>query len=36
MNIAVWIIQGLLALMFAMAGAMKSTQSRDQLVKRLP
>jgi uncharacterized membrane protein YphA (DoxX/SURF4 family) len=36
MNIAVWIIQGILALMFLMAGIMKSTQPKDKLVKSLP
>jgi len=36
MNIAVWIIQCILALMFLMAGIMKSTQPKDKLVKSLP
>jgi uncharacterized membrane protein len=36
MNIAVWIIQGLLAIMFAMAGIMKSTQPKEKLLKTLP
>jgi uncharacterized membrane protein YphA (DoxX/SURF4 family) len=36
MNIAVWIIQGILALMFLMAGIMKSTQPKEKLVKSLP
>jgi uncharacterized membrane protein YphA (DoxX/SURF4 family) len=36
MNIVVWIIQGMLALMFAMAGIMKSTQPKDKLAKSLP
>ena len=36
MDIAVWIIQGILALMFLMAGIMKSTQPKDKLVKSLP
>lgn len=36
MNIAVWIIQGILALMFLMAGIMKSTQPKEKLVKNLP
>ncbi len=31
MNIALWIAQGVLALMFAMAGAMKATQSKEKL-----
>lgn len=33
MNIALWIIQGILAAMFAMTGAMKSTQPIDKLLK---
>lgn len=33
MNIALWIIQGILAAMFGMAGVMKSTQPIPQLVK---
>lgn len=33
MNTALWITQGILAAMFAMAGVMKSTQSIDKLVK---
>lgn len=36
MNIAVWIIQGILAVMFLMAGIMKSTQPKEKLVKSLP
>lgn len=36
MGIAVWIIQGILALMFLMAGIMKSTQPKDKLVNSLP
>jgi uncharacterized membrane protein YphA (DoxX/SURF4 family) len=36
MNIAVWIIQGILALMFLMAGITKSVQPKDKLVKTLP
>lgn len=35
MNIALWVAQGLLALMFAMAGAMKMTQPIDKLAKRM-
>lgn len=31
MNIVLWILQGLLALMFLMAGLMKATQSKDKL-----
>lgn len=33
MNIALWIVQGILAAMFGMAGVMKSTQPIDKLVK---
>jgi uncharacterized membrane protein YphA (DoxX/SURF4 family) len=36
MNIVVLIIQGALALIFLMAGIMKSTQPKDKLVKSLP
>jgi uncharacterized membrane protein YphA (DoxX/SURF4 family) len=36
MELTVWIIQGILALMFLMAGIMKSTQPKDKLVKSLP
>lgn len=36
MNITVWIIQGLLAAMFAMAGVMKTTQPMEKLEKSLP
>lgn len=36
MDLTVWIIQGILALMFLMAGIMKSTQPKDKLVKSLP
>jgi uncharacterized membrane protein YphA (DoxX/SURF4 family) len=36
MNTIVWIIQGILALIFAMAGIMKTTQPKDKLVKSLP
>lgn len=31
MNIALWIAQGILAVMFVMAGLMKSTQSKEKL-----
>ena len=31
MNIALWILQGLLAIMFLMAGMMKATKSKDGL-----
>ncbi len=33
MNVALWIIQGILAAMFTMAGVMKATQPLDKLVK---
>ena len=33
MNSTLWIIQGILAAIFAMAGVMKSTQPMDKLVK---
>lgn len=33
MNTALWIAQGILAAMFAMAGVMKSTQPIDKLIK---
>jgi uncharacterized membrane protein YphA (DoxX/SURF4 family) len=36
MNTAVWIIQGILASMFLMAGIMKSTQPKEKLLKSLP
>jgi uncharacterized membrane protein YphA (DoxX/SURF4 family) len=36
MNLAVLIIQGILALMFIMAGIMKSTQPKERLIKSLP
>lgn len=36
MNIFLWIIQGLLAAMFVMAGLMKSTQPKEKLVDNLP
>ncbi len=36
MNIVIWIIQGVLALMFLLAGAMKSTQQKEKLLKSLP
>lgn len=31
MNIALWIVQGLLAVMFLMAGLMKATKSKEEL-----
>ncbi|MBZ4521851.1 DoxX family protein [Mycobacterium avium] len=36
MNIALWILQGVLAAMFLMAGLMKTTQPKDRLAPRLP
>ncbi len=34
MNIALWIVQGLLALLFLMAGLMKVSKSKEELKKR--
>ena len=36
MNIALWIVQGILALMFIMAGIMKATQPKEKLLPKLP
>lgn len=36
MNIALWIVQGLLAAMFLLAGITKSTQPREKLAKQMP
>jgi uncharacterized membrane protein len=36
MNIALWIVQGILATMFSMAGIMKLTQPKEKLSKQLP
>jgi uncharacterized membrane protein len=36
MNIALWIVQGLLALAFGMAGSGKLTQPKEKLVKQMP
>lgn len=36
MNTALWIIQGLLAAMFAMAGTTKLTQPKEKLEKQFP
>jgi uncharacterized membrane protein len=36
MNIFLWILQGLLAAMFVMAGVMKTTQPKEKLAPRLP
>lgn len=35
MNIALWIGQGLLAIMFLMAGSMKATRPKEQLAERM-
>jgi len=35
MNIALWIVQALLALAFGMAGAMKSTQPKEKLAAQM-
>jgi uncharacterized membrane protein YphA (DoxX/SURF4 family) len=35
-NIVLWIVQGLLAAMFLMAGITKSTQPREKLAKQMP
>ncbi|WP_158845692.1 DoxX family protein [Saccharothrix deserti] len=36
MNVFLWIVQAVLAAMFAMAGVMKSTQPKDKLVEKMP
>lgn len=36
MNVALWIVAAVLAVMFAMAGVMKSTQPKDKLAEKLP
>lgn len=36
MNIALWVVQGLLGLMFLMAGVMKASQPVEGLVESLP
>lgn len=35
MNIALWIVQGLLALVFLMAGGMKMMQPKDQILEKM-
>ncbi len=35
MNITLWVLQGLLALVFLMAGLMKATQSREKLASQM-
>ncbi|MEV6165616.1 DoxX family protein [Streptomyces sp. NPDC052052] len=36
MNVALWIVAGALAVMFAVAGVMKSIQSKEELAQKLP
>lgn len=36
MNIAIWILQGLLAAMFTMAGLMKATTPKEKLAEKMP
>lgn len=36
MNVFLWVLQIVLALVFAMAGVMKSSQPKDKLVEKLP
>jgi uncharacterized membrane protein YphA (DoxX/SURF4 family) len=36
MNIAIWVMQGLLAVMFTMAGTMKATQDKAKLAEKMP
>jgi uncharacterized membrane protein YphA (DoxX/SURF4 family) len=36
MNIALWIVQGLLAVVFLMAGAMKILKPKDEAMERMP
>ena len=36
MNVILWIVQGLLAALFAIAGAMKVSQPKERLADRLP
>jgi uncharacterized membrane protein len=36
MNVALWIVQGVLAAAFGLAGVLKMTQPREKLVKNLP
>ena len=35
MNIALWIVQGLLGLMFLMVGFMKATKSKEEMAERV-
>lgn len=36
MNVALWIVAGVLAVLFAMAGVMKIVRDRDELAEKLP
>jgi len=36
MNVVLWVVQGVLAAIFLMAGVIKVTQSREKLLKQLP
>jgi len=36
MNVVLWIVQGVLAVMFGLAGVMKTLQPKDKLIDRLP
>jgi uncharacterized membrane protein YphA (DoxX/SURF4 family) len=36
MNIVIWVIQGILAIMFIISGVMKTTQPKEKLVQKLP
>lgn len=36
MNVALWVVQGLLALAFGMAGLMKLTQPKEKLAAQMP
>ncbi|MCZ0999511.1 hypothetical protein O1M63_17635 [Streptomyces mirabilis] len=36
MNMFLWVVQGLLAAVFAASGVLKTTRSREQLSPRLP
>lgn len=36
MNIALWIVQGLLVVMFLMSGAMKVMRPKEELAERMP
>jgi uncharacterized membrane protein YphA (DoxX/SURF4 family) len=36
MNVVLWVLQAVLAAMFAMAGIMKATQPKEKLAPNLP